>query len=407
MYDLCMTEGQVPIAAVFWAVDADIEATLTEGNRDLRKISIERVFCRGNPPVVAPIRQTRIAIASLTMSEPKIPEQSEPKIPEQSESKLSEPKLSEEQATEREPLLLEPGTLWERTLEKTEFARECGALLSIATECEFVEENGIRFLVRVLANLARKDEAKKKQDRKKAETGKDFNPFLPYEEDLFVADISQTHLCLLNKFNVVDHHLLIVTRDFEEQENWLTLADFEAMLACMAEFDGLAFYNGGAIAGASQRHKHLQLVPLPLVPSGAKTPIEPLIAAAEFEDSIGRMPGFPFVHALARLDPTWTRSPASGARETMELYSRLLQSVGLRSQEQLEQADNNRQTGAYNFLATREWMLVIPRSQEFFESISINSLGFAGALLVRNQDQLKIIQDCGAIAALTKVAKCN
>lgn len=323
-----------------------------------------------------------------------------------SEPKLSEPKPSEQQAIERETLLLEPGSLWDRMLEQTKFALECGALLSLPTECEFVQENGIRFLVRVLSNLRRKDDAKKKQDRQKVQTGKDFNPFLPYDEDLFVADISPTHLCLLNKFNVVDYHLLIVTREFEEQENWLTLRDFEAMLACMAEFEGLAFYNGGAIAGASQRHKHLQLVPLPLVPSGAKIPIEPLIAAAEFEDSIGTIPGFPFVHAMARLDPTWTRSPASGARKTLELYRRLLRATGLQAEEQAEeQANSNRQTGAYNFLATREWMLVVPRSREFFESISINSLGFAGALLVRNQEQLKTLQDCGAIGALTKVAK--
>ena len=34
------------------------------------------------------------------------------------------------------------------------------------------------------------------------------NPFLPYEEDLYVCDLSPTHVCLLNKFNVVDHHFL-------------------------------------------------------------------------------------------------------------------------------------------------------------------------------------------------------
>ncbi|NIO40609.1 MAG: phosphorylase, partial [Burkholderiales bacterium] len=38
------------------------------------------------------------------------------------------------------------------------------------------------------------------------------NPFLPYGKDLFVSDISETHLALLNKFNVIDYHLLIVTR---------------------------------------------------------------------------------------------------------------------------------------------------------------------------------------------------
>ena len=39
----------------------------------------------------------------------------------------------------------------------------------------------------------------------------------------------------------------------------------EEMNAILAEFDGLGFYNGGETAGASQPHKHLQIVPLPLL----------------------------------------------------------------------------------------------------------------------------------------------
>ncbi|MDB9335366.1 phosphorylase, partial [Nodularia spumigena CS-590/01] len=97
-------------------------------------------------------------------------------------------------------ILLKPGTLWKSIKEQTENALKCGALLSIPTDFEFVEQNGSKFLVRILSNLARKDTAK--QQKKKT------NPFLPYEQDLFVADISQTHVCILNKFNVVDYHLL-------------------------------------------------------------------------------------------------------------------------------------------------------------------------------------------------------
>jgi ATP adenylyltransferase len=48
---------------------------------------------------------------------------------------------------------------------------------------------------------------------------------------------------------VVDHHILIVTRAFEDQDTWLTLADFEALAICMAEIDGLAFFNGGRWRG--------------------------------------------------------------------------------------------------------------------------------------------------------------
>ncbi|MBW4614819.1 MAG: phosphorylase [Desmonostoc vinosum HA7617-LM4] len=292
-------------------------------------------------------------------------------------------------------MMLKSGSLWTSVIKQTEYALQCGALLSIPTEFEFVEQDGVHFLVRILSNLARKDAAKQKREKQATSSGKEFNPFLPYEKDLFIADISDTHVCILNKFNVVDYHLLLITRAFEEQESLLTQEDFAAMLACLAEFESLAFYNSGKIAGASQRHKHLQLVPLPLAPSGVQIPIEPLLASAQFLNSIATIPGLPFAHAFAKLDPS------TGAEATLELYYALLRAVGLGT------VDGNEQSGAYNLLATREWMLIVPRSQECFQSISVNSLGFAGALLVRNEQQMQILKDYGPMTILERVAVPN
>lgn len=298
-------------------------------------------------------------------------------------------------------LLLEPGTLWEKVTQRTEQALQCGALQPIATECKFVEQGEVNFLVRVLPNLARKDEAKKKQEKQTAKSGKEFNPFLPYDTDLFVTDISDTHLCLLNKFNVIDHHLLIVTRAFEEQDTWLTLEDFEAMGACLAQMDGLAFYNGGQIAGASQRHKHLQLVPLPLVSNGSKIPIEPLLTSVKFQGGMSIIPSFPFVHAIAQLNLDWKKSPLDTGSYLLDCYHSLVREVGLLNDVNVNESQ---QSGAYNLLATRQWMLLVPRSLEHFESISVNSLGFAGSLFVRNEEQMKFLVDCGPMTLLRNVA---
>ena len=297
-------------------------------------------------------------------------------------------------------LLLASGTLWERLKQQTEYALECGALQPIPTEYEFVEQDNICFLVRILSNLSRKDEARKQQEKKKVVTGKDFNPFLPYEEDLFVADISKTHLCLLNKYNVVDYHLLIVTREFEEQENLLNLQDFQALGSCMGEFEGLAFYNSGKTAGASQRHKHLQIVPLPMVPNGEKIPIDRAIATARFDNGIGVTSYFPFRHALAKLDSAWVHSPVESAAEILEFYLTLLKAVGIEGSDGM----SGKHSGDYNLLVTREWMLVVPRSYEDFQSISVNSLGFAGALLVKNQEQMKIIKEHKPLTILRHVS---
>jgi ATP adenylyltransferase len=310
--------------------------------------------------------------------------------------------MSEENNPNPHQITLKPGTLWQRMLEQTEFGLECGALQPIPTTYEFVEEKGIRFLVRILANLERKEQAKKDQNQKTAKSGKDFNPFLPYDKDLFVADISKTHLCLLNKYNVVEHHLLIITREFEEQDNPLNVRDFEAMWACLNEFESLAFYNAGTLAGASQRHKHLQIVPLPFTSEGAKIPIEPALSEVEFVDQIGKVPAFSFAHAVAKLDPSWGDSVGKAAEKTLELYHQLLREVGLFPGEEL---DETQPLDAYNFLATRDWMLVVPRKEEFFEGISINSLGFAGALLVKNQGQMQQLKECGPMRVLEEVVR--
>ena len=288
----------------------------------------------------------------------------------------------------QQEIRLKPGTLWTSLKKTTELALKSGALKSIPTEVEIFEQDGIKFVVRILENINRKKANQEKQNQKTAKTGKEFNPFLPYEEALFVADISPTHVCILNKFNVVDYHFLIITRAFEPQESLLTLEDFTAMWACLAEFAGLVFYNGGKLAGASQPHKHLQILPF----AETDIPISPLLKTAKLENDLGTIPEFPFVHAFTNINL------GESAEITFKKYHTLLQTLGIKPLE------NNIQSGAYNLLMTREWMLIVPRKFEEFESISVNSLGFAGTLLVKNQQQVQLLKNISPINLLNHVA---
>ena len=77
-------------------------------------------------------------------------------------------------------LLLASGTLAERLKQQTKYALYCGALQPIPTEYEFVEQDNIRFVVRILSNLSGKEQARKQQEKNIIVTGQDFNPFLPY-----------------------------------------------------------------------------------------------------------------------------------------------------------------------------------------------------------------------------------
>jgi ATP adenylyltransferase len=284
-------------------------------------------------------------------------------------------------------LKLEPNTLWSKITTRTQSALASGALQSFPTEQTIIADDGIPFLTRILQNIQRKEKAKTKQKT---------NPFLPYEEALFVADISDSHVCLLNKYNVVENHLLIIAREFESQENWLNERDFEAMWACLAGVDGLAFYNGGEKAGASQPHKHLQLIPFEANLDSHSLPIDKAIAHISWHNEIETIPGFEFPHAIAKLDPNLQNNSQKAAQITLKLYQKLLQHLGI-------EITGKQHTHHYNFLATREWLLIVPRSQGEFAGIPVNSLGFAGALLVRNQEQLAYLKAYGPLNLLKQV----
>ena len=137
-------------------------------------------------------------------------------------------------------------------------ALHSGALQPIRTEQCWLDDGALRFSVRWVSSLALKDRARVDTVIRRKP---DFNPFLPPEPALTVAALGDAHVVVLNKFPVIDRHLLIVTRHFEDQHNPLTQADFDALAAVIAAHGGLGFYNGGRTAGASQAHKHLQWVP--------------------------------------------------------------------------------------------------------------------------------------------------
>jgi sulfate adenylyltransferase (ADP) / ATP adenylyltransferase len=314
------------------------------------------------------------------------------------------------------------GSFFSKLKAQHDYALATGALQPIETQLEYLPAGDIQFAVRILANVSRKEKARQQQGKTTPA-----NPFLPYEQALYVSDISPTHLCLLNKFNVVDYHFLIVTRQFEAQDSWLNLADFEALVRCLQAVDGLAFFNGGTMAGSSQPHKHLQVVPytesltafpmeqVMMSPSCVEEPdpAEESDLAEEPDSKKGRMalvtsPLLPFRHAILRglsvtglslkeLSLKELSEPLS-AQHYLACYHRLLTAVGITGS-----YGHGLQTAAYNLLCTRQWMLIVPRSQEKYGHISVNALGFAGSLLVRNPEMLAQLRALTPMGLLQQV----
>jgi sulfate adenylyltransferase (ADP) / ATP adenylyltransferase len=244
-----------------------------------------------------------------------------------------------------------------------------GALEPIVTRTAVIDDAGARFVVRVAATLAIKAQAPKPRA----------DPLGDYEPELFVGDVGPAHYALLNKFPVLPDHLLIVARAREPQDRLLTEADFAALAAVMEGFDGLGFYNGGRDAGASQGRKHLQLVPLPLAAEvTSPVPLEPLITSE----------ALPFRHAF---------TPLAHFGEMHVRYRELLGRCGITA------LAGDRQSTPYNLLATRRWMLAVPRRCERYESISLNALAFAGSLFVRNEAELERVRRAGPMSMLRAV----
>ncbi len=274
-----------------------------------------------------------------------------------------------------------------RAAEVSQAALACGALQPAQVRKERIEEAGIRFLVHVLV----KDWSKSSVFTSPAQTPP-VNPFLPYNRDLFVQEFPTGHVCVLNKYNVLPNHLLLVTPEFVEQETCLELADFAAYWRCLAEFDGFAFYNSGPQAGASQRHKHLQVAPLPFDEDEPSPPIEGVLASAPIERGFGCAPALPFVHRFAPLALSWSAASEDEAASLLHTYHVLLSAVGI------DRA--NPRPAPYNLLLTRRWMMIVSRTRHAYAGIPVNALGYAGSLLAKNEEQLQFLRTAGPLTVL-------
>ena len=128
----------------------------------------------------------------------------------------------------------------------------------------------------------------------------------------------------------------------------------------------------------------------PLGGDGLPTPMDAVLRSVSpsVPESV---PGLCFPHAAMGLsgEPI-RRGDGPGLHER---YHALLAALGIRDHRQ-----------PYNLLLTRRWMLVVPRSRECWEGTSVNALGFAGSLLVRDRDQLARLRDVGPMKVLVAVS---
>ncbi|KAM9958073.1 hypothetical protein ACTFIW_013049 [Dictyostelium discoideum] len=262
------------------------------------------------------------------------------------------------------------------------------------------------------------------------------DPFLPCDKDLFVQQLFDRHNLVLNKYNVSNHHSIIATKDFENQVNPLNQFDFKAIWKCIKECDMLCFFNCGPNSGASQPHKHVQLLTTPFNydEPHLKCPIESLFLKYKDlpNESIFQIDELPFKTAALYYDQSKLKSfeqlefienenennNSSNNNYHLSKYFELQYKSLLNHLELNTDNDNNPvnydlvstdkeymcKLKSYNFIMTKDWMFIVPRSTYQSKGISINSVGFTGAVLVRKEEELETLKSNGIISILKDVS---
>jgi ATP adenylyltransferase len=243
---------------------------------------------------------------------------------------------------------------WRSALEVSRLALEAGALVPLSTR--LITDPALSpFLLRELTGLP---------PRHLRSPGPRPNPFLPWDQPLEVGRLGTRHVLLLNKYPVQAAHLLVITPEWQPQSGWLRPLDWQAVAEVAADTGGLWFFNSSATAGASQPHRHLQL--LPRHAGQPSCPLAPLLLG----QLAGERSTWPWAYRLSR------RQDPQGGSDLSGLYARHCRDLELG-----DPAQDGAPLQAYNLLFDDEWFLTVRRDREHQAGFSINGLGFAGCLL--------------------------
>ena len=280
---------------------------------------------------------------------------------------------------------------WSKALERSEQAEANGSLIPLmTTPIELSGTDSERFELRAL------NAALPKHHRPE---GPKPNPFRPWDPQLEVERIDSSHVLILNKYPVQRAHMLLITQDWASQVHWLSPGDWSALVHVDRDSTGLWFFNSGPRAGASQPHRHLQLLPRHrqerICPRGSWF-------RRHLQSSALTSPDDHVADPLSRSCVMAARprsvDPGEESMRLHDLYRSLAERLGLG-----EISAQQPPSVPYNLLLTQSWMALIRRSQDECHGFSVNALGFAGYLLATDRSDLSWLQAHGGDQLLRMV----
>ncbi len=206
------------------------------------------------------------------------------------------------------------------------------------------------------------------------------NPFSPWEKILEIDKIGYNHQLILNKYPVQKGHILLITNNWKPQNGWLDINDWKAIQKVNKDTSGLWFFNSSPNAGASQPHRHFQL-----------------LRRSKDEISCPREKWFlemkKDINSYSKLKKNIIVSKFNFLKNSislLELYLELSKKLGLG-----DPISDKKPRFPYNLIITNKWIAVIKRSNDHIHGFSINALGFAGYLLVTEKSDINYLKEYG------------
>ena len=261
---------------------------------------------------------------------------------------------------------------WEKALQKTKISINSKSLIPLnTTDITKNIYKGSDFLIREI------DISKLKKNNL---IGPKNNPFKPWDEILEIDSIGNDHQLILNKYPVQLGHLLLITNEWKEQNGWIEFNDWEAIKKVNKDTSGLWFFNSGPLAGASQPHRHIQLLRRDL--SELTCPRENWIL--NFNNVNYKNERFRKNIRIKKF------SKSLDEENIHEIYKDLSKNLGLG-----DPKFDKKPRYPYNLIFTNNWMVLIKRKSDNLYGISLNALGFAGYILITEESDINYLKRYG------------
>lgn len=256
-----------------------------------------------------------------------------------------------------------------------------------STKCN--SENGMMYWIRFVPTLLTKPE--------KGDTPANSDPLGKHEPELLVLQdmdvVEREYKLVLNKFPIMPNHSLLITNAYKHQNDMLTPSDLRKCYALLQQVDTsierhFIIFNCGPESGSSQNHKHLQLLQFldGFVPFQDRlcNDIEPFLPSIKLPPLQDKFVSFAhFVVPLPEL-PT--------EEYLMTCYISLFEYILAFAKHNNEK---NEPPVSYNFILTKEWMCLVPRSSIRAQTLPVgfNSIGYLGLVIIKEEDTLLKVKE--------------